>query len=433
MHLTPTSPELPRPRTPSPDGERPGRRLILSGGAIVLPDRVLEDSSVVLEGGLIADVVPHAFPACRDVFRFDGRLVLPGLVDLHNDALENEINPRPRTGLPAAFALSTLDRRLAACGVTTELHAIFFADLTRNDRQLDLAPERARGVRGFAQGGGALVDHRPHLRVDIWLPASAEIALALASELERPLISLNDHTPGQGQFKDVESFAAYLRDHLGWTDTAARREARAMVEQARDHAEIRAEILDRIAAAARERPIILASHDDDTPDKVDEMWAVGARIGEFPVTFAAAERQRSLGMAIVAGAPNVVRGGSASGNISALALIERGLVDILCADYHAPSMLFATLKLAGAGLLSLPEATRLVTCNPARAIGAEEIGTIEPGRQADLIVVNPRTIPTVELLIRRGAARYHTPDVTPREVASFVSSRTATEPTAAGV
>jgi len=390
-------------------------RTILSGGSVVLPDRVVEGGSLVVEDGRIAAVERRAYGRSngRDELVVDthGRLVLPGFVDLHNDALEAEVNPRPRVNLPLPFAIATLDRRLAAAGVTTEFHAVFFANMARKERKLVEAPGRARALLEHAASGRALVDHHVLFRVDIWDPASLESVLESSRGARVPLVSLNDHTPGQGQYRDIEVFKAYFREALGRSREDAERDAQAHVDHARDHPEIAPSVLARAATATRERGLILMSHDDDTSERAEQMYAVGARIAEFPVTIEAAERQRALGMTITAGAPNVVRGGSASGNLDADALLERGLVDVLCADYHAPSLIVALLKIVRAGRLGLPEAVRLVTLNAARAVRLDgTIGSLEPGKRADVAVVDPSgPVPTVELTLLGGSVRYHAP------------------------
>ena len=395
-------------------------RLILSGGRVVLPDAVLEPASVVIEHDTIVAIEPRAYPsrswAAERVLDVSGRLVLPGLVDLHNDGLESEINPRPGVNLPLSFALANIDRQLAGAGVTTEFHAVFFANMTRKERRLDEAATRAREILQFGQSGRALVDHQVLFRLDLWTPESLEQILATVDRAAIPLVSLNDHTPGQGQYRDVTHFKRFYREALGKTDEETDDEIQAQVAFAQERPDVSAWIISEIAAAARQRGLTLMSHDDDTVAKVDQMHAAGVGVAEFPVTFEAAERQRALGMTITAGAPNVVRGGSASGNLAAEALIARGLVDVLCADYHAPSMLFAAWKIASNGLVSLPEAVRMVTLNPARAIGLDhQIGSLAVGKQADITIVDASgAAPSVQTTIRAGVAVYQTTTVPAR-------------------
>jgi alpha-D-ribose 1-methylphosphonate 5-triphosphate diphosphatase len=396
-------------------------RLIFSGGSVVLPNAVVEPASVVVEDDTVVGVEARTYAssiaASEQVVDVGGRLVLPGLVDLHNDGLEGEINPRPGVNLPLPFALANLDRQLAGCGVTTEFHAVFFANMTRKERRLDEAAVRAREILQFGESGRALVDHQVLFRLDLWTPRSLELILETIGLARVPLVSLNDHTPGQGQYRDVTHFKRYYREALGKSNAETDDEIQAQVELARERPDVWTGIVRGIADAARARGLTLMSHDDDTVEKVDAMDAAGVRVAEFPVTFEAAERQRALGMTITAGAPNVVRGGSASGNLAAEALIARGLVDVLCADYHAPSLLFAAWKIARGGLVSLPEAIRMVTLNAARAVGLDRrLGSLEAGKQADLAVVDPGGIaPAVQMTVRAGVACFQTAAVPVRQ------------------
>jgi alpha-D-ribose 1-methylphosphonate 5-triphosphate diphosphatase len=398
-------------------------RLNLSGGSVVLPDAALEPASIVIEGDTIAEIARRTYQATgpaagstarEQVIDVSGRLLVPGLVDLHNDGHETEINPRPGTNLPLPFALANLDRQLVAGGVTTEFHAVFFGNMTSKERRLEQAVERAVAIVEHGRSGRALADHQVLFRLDLWTPESLEQILATVGAAGVPLVSLNDHTPGQGQFRDVEPLKRYYREALGASEEETDAAIEERVTLARERPEIAASILARISEAARERGLTLMSHDDDTVEKVDRMYAAGVRIAEFPVTFEAARHQRALGMTITAGAPNVVRGGSSSGNLAAEALIAEGLVDVLCADYHAPSLLFAAWKIAASGLVSLAEAIKLVTLNPARAVGLDHrIGSLAVGKQADIVVVDASgPAPAVEITLRAGVPCFQTRPVT---------------------
>jgi alpha-D-ribose 1-methylphosphonate 5-triphosphate diphosphatase len=390
------------------------QRAVISGGTVVLPDSVLEAGSVVIEDGAIAGVIAHPLAHAPDnAIYIDaaGRLVLPGLVDLHNDAIEVELSPRPRAALPFELAVATLDRRLAAAGVTTEFAAVFFGDMTRNERSLAEAPLRAERLLRRAAEPDALVDQHVLFRADVWVPESLETALACAARARVPLVSLNDHTPGQGQYRDVATWRRYQIEHLGRTEEEVEAAIAAEMERARLQPTIAESAYRRAAAAAAAGHVLLVSHDDDTPEKVTLVHGLGARIAEFPVTIEAARQARALGMTIVAGAPNIVRGGSASGNLDARALVAEGLLDALCADYHAPSMLHAALQLVREGALDLPAAVRAIALNPARAVGlGTGQGSLEEGKRGDVIVVDARgATPLVELTLRGGAVTFWSP------------------------
>lgn len=391
------------------------RRVILSGGTVVLPDGTIENGGLVLEEGRIAEILarPMPRPRSRDDLYFDtsGRLLLPGLVDLHNDAIEVELIPRPRAPLPFDLAAATLDRRLAAAGVTTEFAAVFFADMTRSERRLSEAPQRASMLLARARESETLIDQHVLFRVDVWSPESLAAALETVGSARVPLLSLNDHTPGQGQYRNVDLWRRYQIEHLGKSPAEASATIGEQMDRARAQPEIAAGVLARAKAATEAGRIIPVSHDDDTEEKVEIMHDIGVRIGEFPVTVEAARRQRALGMTIVAGAPNIVRRGSASGNINVYELLAEGLVDALCADYHAPSMLFAALQLAREKVVGLPEAVRMISLAPATAVGlGDATGSLASGKRADVIVVDTRgTTPAVELTLRAGRVSFWSP------------------------
>ncbi|MFN0071576.1 MAG: alpha-D-ribose 1-methylphosphonate 5-triphosphate diphosphatase [Chloroflexota bacterium] len=388
------------------------QRVILSGGVVVFPDTTLDAASVVVEHGHIVAIEPRAYPAGisadEQVIDVSGRVVMPGIVDLHNDALELEINPRPRSNFPLPLALDTADRRLAASGVTTELHAIFFANYDRKERRLEDAPQRVQEIRDYAACGDPLVTHDVLYRADLWNRDSIEHVIRAAEGAVCPVISLNDHTPGQGQYRDAEGLKLYLQKVVGQSAEEAERNIQREIDRAREQPNIAIDVLERVRLLRQERDLVLVSHDDDSAERAEQMFSAGARIGEFPINREAALRQRDLGMTIVMGAPNVVRGGSSSGNISALELLAEGLVDVLCADYFSPALLYAVAAVVEQNILDIASATRLVTLNPARAIHrGDEIGSIAPGKRADLVVVDLRgSVPRVEQVVMSGQVRF---------------------------
>jgi alpha-D-ribose 1-methylphosphonate 5-triphosphate diphosphatase len=219
-------------------------------------------------------------------------------------------------------------------------------------------------------------------------------------------LSLNDHTPGQGQFRDIDGYIARMKAYEETRGTQPLNVG-GMLQLISDRAadtETLPAIYGRLRAEAAKRPIVIATHDDDSAEKVDFGWGLGARVAEFPVTVEAARRQRELGMPILVGAPNIVRGGSQSGNLDARELIQLGLADIICADYHVPSLLPAAFRLVDEGLIDLPAAIRMLTINPARAVGMTDRGAIEPGLSADLVLarIDRAGFPVVGHVFRAG-------------------------------
>jgi len=389
-------------------------RLILTNGRVVTRDAVIAHGSVVIEGEQIAEVTTNTYPKSlydgEQVVDVGGRFVLPGIVCLHNDGLEKAINPRPNTNFPADFALQTYDTQLAAAGITTQFHAISFQNLATKNRSLDDAMEMSHAVHAFAQSGRGTLDHYVLFRCDVRRPDSLDGILACIEDAPVRLVSINDHVPGQGQYRNVAKFLDQMRPYMP-------EDKRTDVDLAAWHAErmqfksdTEAEVertYGRLATEARARAFVLASHDDDSPEKVEIMHRLGCRMAEFPVTVEAARRARELGMSVSMGAPNAVRGGSLTGNASATELAGFGLVDILIADYHAPSILFAAWGWAHAGIASLPDAVAMTSAHPAAVAGLQDRGALAAGQRADVIVVEEAgTVPVVTAHVLAGAIQF---------------------------
>ncbi len=379
-------------------------------GNIVLPGAVLEDGAVLVRDGRITEVGPCrevGWSDAEEVIDADHRLyVMPGLIDTHCDGLEVEINPRPRVNFDGSFAIRNYERRCLMGGVTTSFHALTFADMPRLERSLADAGLRADLVRGDRPV--ASMDHQLLHRCDVWTPGALDTILESLRRSPVQAMSLNDHTPGQGQYRNLEEFRknmlAYRKDDPDY-DVDADILSRIATRQA-DTTTV-AGVLARIGAEYRATPFILASHDDDSVDKVDAMHELGCTIAEFPVVLEAARRARDIGEWITVGAPNIVRGGSTSGNSDATQLVREGLADIICADYHTPSMLVAAIKLVTLGICTLPEAIAKVTANPAAAFHLDDRGRVEVGLAADLIVTDlTGGRPLVHDVLYRGAVVY---------------------------
>lgn len=365
----------------------------ITNASVVLPEQVVEHATVHVRDGLIQAVQTAGgmgAPDGREVLDAGGAYLMPGVIDLHNDGLEIEVNPRPRASLPLPFAFNNIERRLISAGVTTEFHAIGFMERPAALRTILNARERTAYIAELARGPARVVDHHVLHRINVRDRAALDIVFDSLDSFAVRYASLDDHTPGQGQYRDIDKLQRHLQQAADVRGEVAqeREDLERRMALAVSDTETVPYVHGRVSAECVRRPITLASHDDHSPDKVDQLHAVGASIAEFPVALEAAARARERGMAIVVGAPNVLRGGSQSGNVAAGELIQHGLADIVCADYHAPSMLAAVFRIWGEGLRDLPAATRMVTLNPAQALGLHDRGAIAPGLRADLIVVH---------------------------------------------
>ncbi len=375
----------------------------LSDFRVVLPDTVLPRASVRIEGGRIAEIVEG--PRRDAAMAGGGLLLLPGFIDMHGDMIEREVEPRPGVKMPMELGLRDLDRRLSAAGVTTGYAAVSFhpGGVAGNLRSYDHSVTMLRAL--YKMRRNLRADHRVHARFEITFPEALNVVEDLIGEGTVDLVSLMDHTPGQGQYRDIERHARFVAKSRGLSDEAALDILKdRMAAKERIAGEIEA-TLRAMSAVCAAHGIALASHDDDTPEKVSLMRSLGATISEFPVTSAAAAAARSQGLMTVMGAPNALRGQSYSGNLSARDAFADGLLDMLAADYHPSAILPAILAL-GEQKGDLAAAVRLATQNPARALGLGDRGAIRPGLSADLVVADTGGVGHVRAAFRAGREIY---------------------------
>ena len=365
---------------------------------VVTPDGVVEGASVVFEDGRIAGISARP-ERSGEALDAAGRYVLPGIVDLHCDAIEKQLLPRPGIEVPEEVAFVEIDRLFAGCGVTTGFHGVSI--MNGRSRGIGRGQKLCDLVTRLAERG--LVRHELHVRCELPQEEAVEAVEEILRRGFARLVSVMDHTPGQGQFRDLEWFRRY------WSgDGADEAQISAALAEA-EHSDyaIALDRVERVAGAAKRDGATLASHDDDTVERVELLAGHGVEISEFPVNAASARRARELGHAVCMGAPNALRGLSSGGNLSALEAIEEGLVDALVSDYHPPSLIQAAFKLARENTLPLPEAVGLVTSGPARAAGLSDRGGIREGALADLVIVGGRAgIPAVTHAIVGGSVRY---------------------------
>lgn len=365
---------------------------------VVGPEKVITGASLRVEDGTIAEIVPYIVPNGVDG---EGLTLCPGFIDMHGDMVELEVEPRPGVLFPKSHAIAHLDARLAACGFTTAFAALSFC--TNSYRGEQRSREHSEAIiRGLvAAKPHCRIDHRVHARFDVDFPDAEEVLAALLAGGLIDLVSLMDHTPGQGQYRDLERHIAKIARQRNITPEAAQRFVLDRVESAGPEAG-RLALLERFAAITRAAGIKLASHDDDTPHKVAMMVAFGATISEFPITIDVARAAVESGMSVAMGAPNAMRGQSYSGNLSAKEAHAAGLLHILAADYHPGSMLPAILTLAENDPAGLCGAVRLASTNPAAALGLKDRGALAPGLRADIAILDLRTMPRVVATLVEG-------------------------------
>ena len=358
----------------------------ITNALVVFPNRV-ERSDIVVRDGVIHRVgALHTAKARR--IDCGGDYLLPGLIELHTDNLERHIEPRPRTFWNTDLAVVAHDAELASAGITTVCEAITIGgdigERAREGAYLD-----AIASMTWAESQGVCrADHYLHLRCELGSPRLIEHLHEATKQCVPKLISLMEHVPGHGQWSDVGRFREHYASRYG-LDAKALDEliARRQQHRGRFSAENRA----AVARIASEFGCMLASHDDAVVADVDRAQQVGCRLSEFPTSLEAARAARQRGMQVIAGAPNLVRGGSHSGNVAAADLATAGLIDIVSSDYCPSSLLQAVFRFAQLAGIGLNEAVATATENPARALNLQDRGQIVEGKRADLVRVRETT------------------------------------------
>lgn len=359
--------------------------IVLSNARLVLPDAVVE-GSVAIRDGRIHDVSagPSAAAGAHDC---EGDYLIPGLVELHTDNLERHLQPRPGVDWPRRAALAAHDGEFVSVGVTTVYDALRVGSM-REEEVGHYAPAVVEAIHALKRLGLLKADHYVHLRCEICSPRLvAEFDSVQQDGAPDPLIgliSLMDHTPGQRQFADVSKLRQYYQGKHGWSDEKM---AGFIVKSKELQKEWAEPNLAAMVARAETGGFAVASHDDATEAHVADSVKAGATIAEFPTTLVAAQAGRAAGLKNLMGAPNLLRGLSHSGNVSAMDLAAEGLVDILSSDYAPAALMLAAFKLAEETDYGLSRAIACVSETPARAVGLSDRGAIAPGQRADLVRV----------------------------------------------
>jgi alpha-D-ribose 1-methylphosphonate 5-triphosphate diphosphatase len=352
---------------------------ILTNAILVLPDST-QHGTIVLHDGQITDIQPGVAttPAAIDLER---DYLVAGMVDLHTDNLERQVQPRSLARWPSRSAMVAHDAQCAAAGVTTVFDALCLGDLGFDKERIRTFREGVVDLDALTEAKLLKAQHFLHLRCEIPATDMLELFDSVADNPRVRMVSLMDHSPGVGQYADLDFYRA-LRRRGGLDDAFIERRIVEMQEQrARLRAPNRRALLERVAG----REVALASHDDRTEDEVAENAADGIRISEFPVTMAAARAAKAAAMDVIAGAPNIVRGGSHSGNVSAEALLVEHAVDAFASDYVPNSLIEAAFRCATR--VGLAAAVALVSERPARLCGLTDRGRLEAGQRADLVRV----------------------------------------------
>ena len=354
--------------------------------------------TLVVKDGLIADIQPGTVDQGQNG---NGDYLLPGLIELHTDNLERCMSPRPKVSWPLDVAAVHHDRDLAGAGITTVCDAISIGDLTPGSLRMTQFGPMINTIHQGQSDGRFSVDHRLHLRCELGYNQVYDLVETYADHPLLSLMSLMDHTPGQRQFVKLDKYKEYYQGKHGVTAEEMDGFIRDRIEAQQCHA---VDNRRRLVELAQQRDICLASHDDATPEHVQEAIEDGAAIAEFPTTLDAAKEAHTHGLQVLMGAPNLILGGSHSGNVSAMDLIERDLADIISSDYVPQSLVQAMFLIVEKAQVPLHQAMRLFTVNPAKAIGLDcDRGSLEVGKRADIITLHhDGVIPRLTSAVRQG-------------------------------
>lgn len=364
---------------------------------LVLSEEVVE-GSLNIRDGWIDTVDAGSGPVGEDM---DGDYLIPGLVELHTDHLEGHFSPRPGVRWNAVAAVQAHDAQIATSGITTVFDCLRLGSDENEGFVRGEMRVLADAIKQAGEEGRLRAEHFLHLRCEVSAPDVLDAFEDFRDEPRVRLASLMDHAPGQRQFQTMEQYVLYYQKKRGLSDAEFARYVQARQEQS---ARYSAPHRKAIAQHCRAGDITLASHDDATLDHVDEALDDGVRLAEFPTSVEAARASHEAGLSVLMGAPNIVRGGSHSGNIAARDLAEAGLLDVLSSDYVPGSLLHGVFKLAEeVEAISLPQALQLVTERPARTVGLDDRGAIAQGRRADLVRVRWQGgVPVVRGVWRKG-------------------------------
>jgi alpha-D-ribose 1-methylphosphonate 5-triphosphate diphosphatase len=358
---------------------------VIENAQVVTPTGSIPSGTIGVQGDTISYIGKSGGKHQGLCIDATGLMVLPGFIDLHSDAIEAEIQPRPGGRFPLEVALMELDKKLSSCGITTMYHCVSFSASDKNEiRHPENALQIAAKLNQMSEN--MMIRNRIHARYEIIDRDTASLLEDLIQKEMIHFFSIMDHTPGQGQFSSLENFKVYYGtvDHMsdGEVEQLAQRRIQARKNLDQTH------VL-KLTDLCRTHGIPMASHDDDTTEKVKWVHGLGIGISEFPVTLEAARKARELGMHVLMGAPNIVRGKSLTDNLSGRDAVQQDLCNLIGSDYSPSMILHALFVLDRLMAAPFSDLVNMVSHNPAKAIGlADRIGSLSEGCLADLVLVD---------------------------------------------
>ncbi|NOU70225.1 phosphonate metabolism protein PhnM [Paenibacillus sp. LMG 31458] len=381
---------------------------LITNGIIITEETLLEGYDLFVYEDRIAKIVRRGEftpDANTEIIDASGGYIAPGLIDIHSDYIEHMTAPRPTSLIDFRLSLRETEKELISHGITTMYHSLsIFKSVDYKYRPIR-EPENVRKLVDLidqTHHSKHLVRHRFHARFEIDNLEEIESLKAYIMEEKVHLLSFMDHTPGQGQYRDLELYKKTIRGYEDVSDE----NVELIIANHQSKQKMTVDAIREIAEMAKARNIAIASHDDDSVEKLDLVQSFGTTISEFPITLDIARKAKEKGLFTIAGAPNVILGGSHSGNLSAAEAVNDGSIDILCSDYYPAAMLHAVFQLASQYEKGLVEMFKLVTLNPARAVNMDGIlGSIREGKKADLLIIErlePDDFPVITAVMVDG-------------------------------
>lgn len=365
-------------------------KTVIKNADLILPNRVLEQGWMLVEDDTIKGIgsMEAGLPDCEDVIDAKGCLIMPGMIDVHSDMIEQVLQPRSTALMDFEVGLQEAEKQLAACGITTMYHSIsMYRDGAWEVKEI----RKAKHVKKLADlikvmdKGNKMINHKYHLRYEIDNIECYDDVVKMLEDGKADLISFMDHSPCQGQYRDLSVYRRHMpNEGKDITDE----EFEAVIQSQLTKPKVTDAQLKKLAELAERKGVAIASHDDDSVEKLVKNETFGVAISEFPITLEVAKKATEMGYYTVLGSPNILLGGSHAGNLSAMEAISSGVGSILCSDYYPQALLRAVFKVADDLALPIWEACNMVTLNPAKAVKIDkEYGSLEVGKKADFLIV----------------------------------------------
>lgn len=363
---------------------------IICNGKIVTEVAIIEGYAVVVDNQLIKGLIPDSdviqYPKA-ELIDARGGYISAGFIDIHSDYIETIASPRPTSIMNFNISIREAEKILISHGITTMFHSLSFyqeGDYTHKPMRYTKNVQRMVDAINATRDKMHLIRHRLHARFELNNIDEVERLITNIKNDKIHLLSFMDHTPGQGQYRDLEVFSQTLKGYRNLTDS----DVQTIILERQGKENVTIDKMKHIASVALDKGIAVASHDDDSIERLDLVKTLGTTISEFPITLEVAVKAKELGLKTVVGAPNILLGGSHSGNLSAIEAIEHGCADILCSDYYPAALLHAIFKLSEEHGFDLHKMFMMVTLNPAKAVRLEnELGSIKAGKKADIIII----------------------------------------------